>query len=203
MSFGLVNLSSLGFLPYFILGLFAMLEGPIALLAGGAASSSGLLLPLPVYISVVLGNLIADMGWYSLGRFGKLDWLTRLGTKFRVDQQRINELEKGIRINAPRLLFLSKFTVGFPIPTLIATGLGHVPVRRWVGWVILGELIKSAALIGVGYIYAQMIQQVSITIQLVLWGITAVIFLAGIVWYKWQKRRSRVVLPGLRSTKLI
>ena len=51
-------------LPYCILGLSAMVEGPITLLIAGAAISIGQLLPLPVFLSVVAGNLTADMGWY-------------------------------------------------------------------------------------------------------------------------------------------
>ncbi len=48
----LLSLSpSLAFLPYCFLGLFAMAEGPIAILMGGAATSTGLLLPLPTYLS--------------------------------------------------------------------------------------------------------------------------------------------------------
>src|SRR5512146_2257466 len=136
MLFDLINISSLTFLPYCILGLIAMAEGPIATLMGGAATSSGLLMPVPVYLSVVIGNLTADMGWYTLGRFSKIEWLMRLGPKVGVEPQRIEKLSHGVQAYAPRLLFLSKLTVGFPIPTLVATGLSRVPVRRWAAMLI-------------------------------------------------------------------
>jgi membrane protein DedA with SNARE-associated domain len=166
-----------------------VLEGPITLLLGGAAASGGLLLPLPVLLSAVLGNLAADMGWYSLGRFSKLDWLTKFGLKIRVDRSRMHQLLQGIQSHAPRLLFLSKFTVGFPNPTLIATGLGRVPVRRWVVWLILGEVIKSAALVSIVYLYARVIIQASESIQLILLGVTAVVILVGVSLYLLKKKK--------------
>lgn len=172
----------LAILPYCILALLAMAEGPVATLMGGAATANGLLLPLPAYLSIVIGNLTADMGWYSLGRFGKLEWLIRHGPKFGATPEQIERLAKGIQKHAPRLLFLSKLTVGFPIPTLVATGLNRVPVRRWVVLLALGELLKSAVLVSIGYLYAQAIQQTTTKVQVTLWGITAFLFLAVLLW---------------------
>ena len=190
MPFDLIIPPSLAFLSYCVLGVCAFAEGPIATLMGGAATSSGLLLPVPVFFSVVVGNLSADMGWYMLGRFSKLEWLTRLCSKVGVDPRRIDQLKQGIQQHAPRLLFLAKLTVGFPIPTLVATGLSRVPVRRWAGMLVLGELIKSAVLVFVGYLYAQAIHQASGGVQVVLWGITAIFVVAGLVWFKRHKKKA-------------
>jgi membrane protein DedA with SNARE-associated domain len=168
-----------------------MAEGPLATLLGGAATFSGMLLPLPAYLSIVLGNLTADMGWYMLGRFSKLEWVKRLCNMFKVDPSRVEQLEKGIQANAPRLMFLAKMTVGFPIPTLIATGLSRVPVRRWVGMLILGELIKSAVLVFVGYLYARALLDASYGVQIVMGTLTAVICGIGVIWYKRHNRKSK------------
>lgn len=177
----------LNILLYIMLGLLSMAEGPVATLAGGAATSKGLLLPVPAYLSVVVGNLTADMGWYALGRFSKPEWLTRFVQKRGVDTRRIDRLVREIRLHAPRLLFFSKLTVGFPIPTLVATGLSRVPVRRWVAMLVLGELIKSAVLVSIGYLYARAVMRASHGVQMVLWGITAGVVAAGFIWYKRQK----------------
>ncbi len=189
MPFELFFLNSTGFLTYCLLGIFAMVEGPIITLVSGAATSQGLLLPLPVYFSVVLGNLTADLGWYTVGRFSQLEWLLHLAPRVGVDPKRILQLESGIQKHAPRLLFLAKLTVGFPIPTLVATGIGRVPVRRWAGMLILGELIKSAALVSLGYFYNQAIQQTSSGIQGVLWSVTVVICVVGLIWFKRYKAK--------------
>lgn len=184
------GLTSLGVVPYCVLGLMVMAEGPIATLMGGAASSSGALLPLPVYFSVVIGNLTADLGWYSLGRFCKPQWLLRLAPKLRIHPDKVVALQQGIQKNAPRLLFLSKLTVGLPIPALVATGISRVPVRRWGLWLVLGELIKSAALVSVGYLYAQAVQQATAGTQTVLWVVTAAVLLAGAIGWRLRRRKA-------------
>lgn len=186
--FELLYLPSLGILPYLILGLLAMAEGPVAILMSGAATSVGLLLPVPAYLSVVLGNLTADIGWYSLGRYCKLEWLARISPKVGLDIHRIDQLKEGIQKYAPRLLFLSKLTVGFPIPALVATGISRVPVRHWAVALVLGELIKSAAIILVGYLYARAIQQASSAVQAILVGITVAFLVIGVIWFKKRKK---------------
>lgn len=184
------GLTSLGVMPYCVLGLMVMAEGPITTLLGGAATSSGALLPLPVYCSVVIGNLTADMGWYSLGRFCKPQWFERLAPRLRIDPGIVAALQEGIHKNAPKLLFLSKLTVGLPIPALLATGISRVPLRRWGFWLVLGELIKSAVLVSVGYLYAQAVQQASAGVQVALWAATAAVLLAGAAAWRLRRRKA-------------
>lgn len=185
------NSSSLSFFTYFLVYLATLVEGPIATLAGGALSSSGLLLPIPVYFSVVLGNLTADLGWYTLGRLGKVNWLARIGSRFGFDLNRIDQLINSIHVHAPRLLFLSKFTTGFPIPALIATGMGKVPVRRWIAGLVLGELTKSAILISAGYFFSRAIDQTQGAVRIILWGTTIILCLGGFVWFKFHKKSDK------------
>ncbi len=181
-------MTSTSLLPYGILFLLTMVEGPVATLIGGALCSNGFLLAVPVFCAVVLGNLTADMGWYALGRFGKVKWFERFFPEGSTEAQKIQRLTTDIQVHAPRLLFLSKFTTGFPIPTLIATGLSKVPVRRWVAAWFAGELIKSALLVGAGFLFSKTIDQTQGVVQFVLWGITGALLLIGLIWFKVIKK---------------
>jgi len=181
--------SSFPFFPYIILFLATFVEGPIATLAGGSLSAARVMNPVPVYLTVVLANITADLCWYSLGRFGKVGWLERLAPKLGISTHKVQELTRGIQKQAPRLLFLTKFSTGFPIPTLIATGLGRVPVHRWIWASISGELIKSALLIGVGYYFSKTLRQATGTVQTTIWILTGVLLTAVILWTVLRKRR--------------
>ncbi|MDK2982154.1 MAG: hypothetical protein PWQ55_2501 [Chloroflexota bacterium] len=178
-------------LPYGILWLATFMEGPITLLAAGAGIALGRLLPLPAFLAIVTGNLTADLGWYSLGRFGKHAWIERLSVKLGLDPAGIQRLGRDVRQYAPRLVFLSKLTVGLPIPTLIAVGLERVALRRWIAALVSGELIKSAILIFVGYLYAQGIQQTYGVVQIVLWIFTALILSAVWIYFKVYRKKDR------------
>jgi membrane protein DedA with SNARE-associated domain len=189
----LFSTSTVPFLPYLGLFLVTFIEGPIATLAGGAFASSGVMQPLPVFLAIVLANLTADMGWYSLGRCGKVGWLSKIACKLGIDPCKVDQLSEGIQANAPRLLFMSKFTTGFPIPTLIATGLNKVPLRRWIAPLVSGELIKSALLISVGYFFSRTLDSTEGTLHTLLWVFTGVLLLAGFVWFKFFSKKRKPI----------
>jgi len=186
MNFELLQDPSFGVLPYAILGLLTMVEGPLATLMGGAAATSGYLLPIPAFFSIVLGNLTADMGWFLLGRSSKMEWLAHFGSKIGANSSYFDRLKLLVQTHAARLLFLAKLTVGLPIPTIVATGLSHVPVHKWIAALVLGELIKTAILVSVGYIFALSIQQDTLGVQITLWVITIIVVIAIFIWYKRQ-----------------
>lgn len=187
----LSQLSGGNILPYFMIGLAALLEGPLTILAAGAGISLGTLYPLPAYLSVVIGNLLADLGWYGLGRFGKAEWLNRIAPKFGVKAQDVQQLGNSIQEHAPRMLFLSKFAVGLPIPTLIAIGLNRVSIRRWLFSWLSGELLKSAIFISIGYFYASGIQKAYGGIQTILWAITIILVIIIFIYFKKSIRKRR------------
>ena len=181
-----------GIQSYALIFLATLIEGPLTLLVSGAAIANGLINPLFAYLAVISGNTLADMGWYGLGRLVNMNWLIRSGRKLKIDVKRVALVREDIEHFAPKLLFFSKLTVGFPIPTLIATGMSRVPVWRWFGMLLLGELIKSAVFLGVGVLYAEMIHQASLGIRRILWITTGVIFVIGtIVYRRYLKKREQ------------
>lgn len=176
-------------LPYLLLALTTMVEGPVSILVGGASISTGQLLPIPVLFSVVVGNLVADLGWYELGRFGKWEWLEKLGSRIGIDLRSIQSLENNVEQNAARMVFLSKFTIGLPIPTLVALGLQRVNIQRWlVAWVT-GEVVKSTILVIVGYLSAAGIMKAFGGVQIVLWLLTAVLVIS--ITYKLTRHKKK------------
>ncbi len=183
-------------LPYILLGLATFAEGPFTLLAAGAGIALGRLLPLPAFLAIVSGNLAADLGWYSLGRFGKMEWVERACQRLRIDPRGLRRLGRAIRQHAARLIFLSKFTVGLPIPTLIAVGLQRVPARRWIAFLMLGELLKSALLLGVGYLLSEGIQQTYGAVRAALWALTILIAGGAALYFKLRKKSTSAPLTG-------
>jgi membrane protein DedA with SNARE-associated domain len=173
-------------LPYLAMVLTNLLEGLFRTLAGGITVFDMYLRPLPAFAAVVTGNLVADMAWYSLGRYSKLDWIKRLGPRFGVNLQIIDEMELEIQKHAPRFLFLAKLTVGLPVPSLIATGLSKVPVRRWIGMLLLAELIRTSVFISLIFLYASAIGQASNEMQVILLTMTGIVVISGMFW--WKKR---------------
>lgn len=179
---------NLGVWAYILLGVVVMVEGPIATVAGALAASSGVMKPGWVFLAASAGNISADVLWYLLGYMGKTTWLTKYGHWVRLKPEHITRLEEEITHHAPRLLLLAKLTMGFVIPTLVATGMARVPVRRWFNTLVIGETIWTGTLVVVSFLFGQYVQTIENGVHAVI-VIGSVSFLVVILVYLFRKRK--------------
>jgi membrane protein DedA with SNARE-associated domain len=176
-----LQLASWGLWSYFLLGFLVAIEGPIATLLGAAAASLGLMHPGFVFIAASSGNLTSDTLWYTLGLFGKIEWIKRFGQRLGVSMDKLERLEKMLHDHAPVILFFSKLTVSPMIPALIATGLIKYPWRRWFPYVFAGEMIWTGSLVLIGFFGVQAIKKVQLGIEHVILA-SSIIFIVIILW---------------------
>ena len=135
---------------YAALMLAVMIEGPVAILVGATAASSGFLNPLPVFMAASLGNLFGDLAWYLLGYSGKIEWALKLRF-LHLDLRKITFLKQAIARNAVKILAIAKLTNGLIVPALIATGLARVSLRRWFPIIFITNLITTGIFVAIGY----------------------------------------------------
>ena len=173
-----------GFWVYLLFELSALVEGPLTILTSGAGIAQGLLQPVPIFAAVVAGNLFGDIGWYSLGRFARPEWIDKIASRLGVSTEKVAGLRDIVRSHTARIIFLAKFSAGLSIPTLIAVGLSRVPKRQWAAAWLCGEMIKSVLIMLAGYFFGAAVSTVSGTVQTVIWSVTGVLAAAGLVWYK-------------------
>ena len=83
---------------YLLFALSAMIEGPLTILTSGAGIAQSLVRPGPIFLAVVAGNLVGDIGWYSLGRFAKPEWLYQISPKLGISAEKV----AGCRISCGR-----------------------------------------------------------------------------------------------------
>jgi len=151
-SFG-VEITKSHLLIYFALMLAVMIEGPVAILIGATAASSGFLNPVPVFLAASLGNLFGDVGWYLLGFTGKLEWVLRFRF-LRLDMKKISFLKKSISKHVIKIIAVAKLTNGLIVPALIATGLARVSIRRWFPVIFFINLVTTGIFVALGFFTA-------------------------------------------------
>jgi membrane protein DedA with SNARE-associated domain len=173
---------NLGALAYPLISLLVAIEGPVAILLFSAAASAGLLDPIFVFLAASAGNLLADLVWYSIGYFSKMEWIERHIKWFRDRQETIEGIKSRLHTNAAKLLFLAKITSGLVIPSLIIAGLIRVPLRKWFPSVLLGETIVTGALVLLGYFASTQILKIQTGMQYVFLGLT-LIFIVGVLYF--------------------
>ncbi len=161
------QVQQLGYWNYLLLALFVFVEGPIATLLGAAAASAGLLNPVFVFLSASVGNLIADMFWYSLGRAGKISWLQRFLWRLGVGQEQVMQIEDEIRHHSFRIVLLAKLTLSFSIPALVVAGMAHVSWHKVIRALIPGEYVWTGSLVLSGYYYSQSLKHLERSVQVI------------------------------------
>ena len=153
------QLPQLGAWSYPLLSLLVIVEGPTATLVGAAAASAGLMQPIPVFFAATIGNLACDSLWYSLGYFGKTEWISRVERRLGIREKLAAHLKQEMHAHYAKILFIAKFTLSFMIPTMILTGLLRIPRKRWFPPLIVADALWTALLIFVGYYTTELLKR--------------------------------------------
>ena len=167
---------------YFLLGFLVLVEGPIAVLAASAAAAGGLMRPGLVFLSAAVGNLTADSLWWLLGYAGKPEWIHSVGRRLKIRESQIEHLKRTMVKHATRVMFLSKITLSFSIPALIAAGLLRIPWKRGFPWFVLAEVLWTGSLVLIGYYTTQAIARVAQGMEFVLLGASVLFVVVLILW---------------------
>lgn len=185
----------LGLWAYLLLGLMVMVEGPVATLAGAVAASAGIMKPVWVFVSAATANLLSDVLWYTVGYLGRMEWIHRYGGYLGLREDFIRRFMHDIQRHAAKLLFVAKLTLGFTIPSLVATGLARVPMRRWLWSLALGETIWTGTLVFLGFRFGKYVQRLERGVEIIaLMG--ALLFVVFLFFYLTHLRRRSAKLTN-------
>ena len=153
------QLPQLGAWSYPLLALLVIVEGPTATLLGAAAASAGLMRPIPVFFAATIGNLVCDSLWYSLGYFGKKEWISRFERRLGIRDKLAEHLKQELHTHYAKILFIAKFTLSFMIPTMILTGLLRIPRKRWFPPLMVADALWTGLLLFVGYYTTELLKR--------------------------------------------
>lgn len=151
--------------PYKYLLIFcgALFEGPVVMMVSGFLVRMGTFPFWPAYFVLIAGDLVADIGWYGLGRLARARVIDAVIKFFGATHDSFEKLEKVFNKHDIKILFISKITTGFgfAVLTLLAAGAARVPFRRYLAMNFLGEFIWAGMLMLVGYLFGHAYTQVS------------------------------------------
>jgi len=195
------QLPELGNWNYVLLSVLIVWQGPLATMLGGAAASAGLLRPSLVFLAGIVGNLTADILWYTVGRTGRIERLFK-GGRLGKHSGRFSLMQNAMSRHATKVLLFAKLTSGFAIPALVAAGVTRVSWKKWFPIVFIGETIWTGLLVLIGFYATEALKQVEQGLQLFLVG-TIFISLILAVWFipRWLKQSEMLNLPASEENK--
>lgn len=143
---------------YLIAFPLAIIEGPIIMVACGFLLRLGAFSFWPIYLALMLGDFVADIGWYFVGYYGARKFADRWGKYFSITPESLEKLETLFHHHQSKILFISKITMGFgfALATLIAAGMARVPLKKYALFNFLGGFVWTALLIGTGYFFGHL-----------------------------------------------
>ncbi|MEV0394250.1 DedA family protein [Polymorphospora rubra] len=141
--------------PYLLLGPLVLVEGPAATVVAGSLVGAGLARFWPIWLIVVVADVLADSALYVLGRFGNHRRVAPLLGRLGLPTHRRRRLTVAVRRALPRVVLGAKVVDVAAVPAFLAAGLARTPYRRFVAWVAGASTVRAGLLIGVGVLFGQ------------------------------------------------
>ena len=177
---------------YLILFPLACFEGPMLGFITGSLVPLGYFHPLPLFVTLVLADVIPDISYYFFGRWGKKKSLIeRVGPKLRITPEHF-EMVRGLWHTHPfKTMAITKFAYGLSTPLLISAGLFHLQFKVFWQYSAILAAFQYAVLIGLGYFFGGYFATVENTLVRVEILIAAAAVVFGIYYLITHSVRSR------------
>lgn len=126
---------------------------------GGFLVQTKVLLLWPTYFALIIGDFMADIIWYFLGRKGGLKIAhSRFGKFMGLNDKNIKMTETYFHKYHTSILFISKLTTGFgfaPV-VLFTAGLVKIPFKKYCLVNFFGGFVWVGFLMALGYSFSHL-----------------------------------------------
>ncbi len=172
----------------------AIVEGPILMIASGFLFRLGYFSLVPLYFVLVLGDFMADIGWYYVGAHFAEPMLRKHGHFLSITPEIFEKIKVLFHRYHEKILIISKLTVGFgmSIATLVTAGATGVPFKKFSVLNAVGEMILVAVMLTIGYFFGHLYTSIARDFKFVFLG-GAVIIVAAVIFGFSRFVKSKIV----------
>jgi membrane protein DedA with SNARE-associated domain len=146
---------------YLILFPASVLEGPIISIIGGFLAAQKILNIVVVFWVVVAGDIVGDLIYYSVGRYGTKKAILRWGKYIGIAEPELDHLEKQFKHSGRKILLLGKLTHAAGSVVLVSAGAASVPIIDFILLNLLGTMPKSLLFVIIGFYFGEAYMQIS------------------------------------------
>lgn len=168
----------------------AVLEGPIVTVIAAWLAARGLFDLWSVAAVVIAADLLGDLGFYALGRWGlgrlPARWRGRLG----LDPGGMARLKGHFDTRGGRTLLLGKLTHSMGFAVLAAAGAGHMRLGRFLWFNLIGTLPKTLMFVALGYGFGAAYARIDHWIGRASLIVFALLLAAGASWLLYRRFRA-------------
>lgn len=167
---------------YFLFFWGALAEGPVVMMTGGFLFKLGQVNFLLMYLALVLGDFVADICWYCVGRFGTRSTILKFGRIISLTPEKLAKIENRFHKYHQKILIISKMTMGLGFSTivLVVAGITKVPFKKYAVINLLGGFIWTAFMITIGYFFGNIYNLVPESAKVIFIGVVLIVIVLGL-----------------------
>mgnify|MGYP001562470928 CR=1 FL=1 len=140
---------------YLIIFPATIIEGPIVSVLSGFLLQLKYFELIPLYITIICADLTGDLLWYAVGHHWGDKFVKRFGKYVGITEEAIEKVKGIFHEHKNKFLFFSKVTMGFgfALATLITAGISRIPLKNFITFTALGQILWTAFLLSIGYFF--------------------------------------------------
>jgi membrane protein DedA with SNARE-associated domain len=142
------QMPDLGTWNYLLMAGFIMMQGRISALLSGAVAAAGYMNLGLIVLVALMARVFVDVFWYRVGASGHID---RIGRRFGPYERVADRVQQGIHAQPVRFVVMAKLSNGLSVPAVIAAGSAGLPMRRWLPFSFVIEILFTVPLLLTGY----------------------------------------------------
>lgn len=181
------------YLVYAFTIIFGCVEGPILSLVFGVLIKLGYFSIAPIYVCLMLGDLIGDTFWYFIGKHFGLRFVKRFGKYFSITEHNVDKISDLFHKYKHRILFISKISngFGFSLVTLMTAGIVRIPFWKYLSVNLLGQFVWTGLLLIVGFFFSNLYLEVNTWIgRMSVIALFVMLFFAFIGYKNYIKKKA-------------
>lgn len=169
---------------YFILFPLACFEGPMLGFITGTLIPLGIFSPIPLLITLVLADVIPDIIYYFLGRWGKEKKFVHAALgRIGLHEERLELVRDFWHGHTAKAMLVTKFSYGISTPLLLTAGLVHLPFHRFWKWSAALAFLQYSILVSLGYFFGGFFAQVESALVRAQIIVAAVVVVFGLYFF--------------------
>ena len=176
---------------YWLMFLAMLVEGPIVTAAASFAVALGYFNIGYVLILSLLGDVVADVIYYSIGYWGRMTLVAKYGRYVGLSKERLTRIERLLEANSIKTLVALKLTPFIPTPGLMLVGVARMKLSKFTLTCLLITIPKTILFMLAGYYFGEAYGTFSRDFGYVSVGIVVIILIYA--FYKlWLKSAATI-----------
>ena len=172
---------------YFLMFLAMLVEGPIVTAAAAFAVAFGYFDIWIVFSLSVLGDIAADVIYYTIGYYGRITLVEKFGHHFGLTKTRMEKIETTLNKYPIRTILALKLTPVLPTPGLMIVGATRMRLKKFIAICTAIILPKVIFFMIVGYYFGAAYELILKRFERGGIILAAIVMLIVLIWYAFGK----------------